>query len=300
MLEVYADVVFFINFVMDFIILWVAGRIARQKTKVWRVAAAAGIMALLYCLIVFVTRFHIFYHMISTVAILMIGVFAAFSIRKPKTFFKLILLAYVSAFFIGGLGMALFYGTQFSNLVGNITNATVKHFSLATLSGAVAGFYLLFKAASVWLDRRALKRQMCLAVKIFFEGRNVEFNALVDTGNTLREPLSQAPVIVAEFNSVKHFLPDPIKLIFYENQEGDLRKLISGAENDAFSTRMRMIPFESLGRPHGVLIGFRPDKVEILREKDVITPQNVIIGIYNFHLSKNGAYQGLLNPELMG
>jgi stage II sporulation protein GA (sporulation sigma-E factor processing peptidase) len=122
----------------------------------------------------------------------------------------------------------------------------------------------------------------------------------VDTGNSLRDPLSHAPVIVAEFDSVKAFLPDSIKLLFYEKQENSLQNLLMSAHGDDFTGRLRMIPYESLGKQNGLLIGFRPDRVEIMTDKNTIALSEVVIGIYNRSLSRNGDYQGLLNPELIG
>ena len=140
---------------------------------------------------------------------------------------------------------------------------------------------------------------MLLPVKIFYENSNVMLNTLVDTGNTLHEPLSRSPVIIAEFNTVKDFLPDNVRLVFYENNENDLGKILENVTDNSFYGRIRMIPFKSIGKQNGLLIGFRPDKVEIIRDSATMTLKDVVIGIYNSTLSRDGAYQGLLSPELI-
>jgi stage II sporulation protein GA (sporulation sigma-E factor processing peptidase) len=298
-LEVYADIIFLINLAMDFLILVVAGKVARAKSKVWRLAAASALMSAMYCAVVFVPDLHMLYHAASSVAMIAVGVWLAFLPAKLSEFFKLVLLSYAIAIFLGGIGTALNYFTQFSNLAGFIADISFNSFSLYFLIGSAAAFYALFKAGSVWLDKRALRRQLCLSVKIFYGDMNVTFTALVDTGNSLRDPLSQAPVIVAEFNSIKSFLPDSMKLIFYENQESNLDSLLAGAQETGFSERLRMIPYESVGRKNGLLIGFRPDKVEIQCGKELKSLEEVVIGIYNLPLSSDGVYQGLMNPELI-
>ncbi|MDR1558971.1 MAG: sigma-E processing peptidase SpoIIGA [Clostridiales bacterium] len=298
-LNVYADVVFLINFAMDLLILLLAGKLAGRRAKLWRLALGALIMSASYCAITFVSSLHIFYHLLSTVIMLMIGIWTAYAPPNLVILFKLALFSYLSAFLIGGICMGLFYTSQFSDIIGIITNISVN-FSVPVLIGSVGAFYILFRFGSRWLEARALKRQVCMVVRIFFEDRDLELNALVDTGNSLRDPLSHAPVIVAEFDSVKAFLPDSVKLLFYEKQENNLRNLLDSAHTDGFSGRLRMIPYESLGKQNGLLIGFRPDKVEITREKDTIALSEVVIGIYNRSLSRNGDYQGLLNPELIG
>ena len=299
-LDVYADVVFIINFVMDLIILWAAGKLTGRRAKLRRLALGALIMALAYCAVTFVSGLHAFYLLLSTVIMLIMGICAAYAPINLIVLSKLVLFSYFTAFLIGGIGMGLFYTSRLSDIIGNITEVFMFNFMLPILIAAVAAFYVLFRFGSQWLENRAIKRQICMAVRIFFGDRNLELNALVDTGNSLRDPLSQAPVIVAEFDSVKSFLPDSVKLLFYEKQENDLQNLLMSASSDEFTGRLRMIPYESLGRQNGLLIGFRPDRVEIMREKDIITLPDVVIGIYNRSLSRNGEYQGLLNPELIG
>ena len=299
-LDVYADVVFVINFLMDLLILWIAGKLTIRRAKLWRLALGALIMAFSYCAITFIANLHTFYHLLSTIIMLIIGIWAAYAPINLIVLSKLVLFSYFSAFFIGGICIGLFFNTKFPDIISNITGVLLNGFSLPILLGAVAAFYVLFRFCSQWLETRAIKRQICMAVRVFFGERNLELNALVDTGNSLRDPLSNAPVIVAEFDSVKAFLPDSVKLLFYEKQENNLQNLLMSASSDEFTGRLRMIPYESLGRQNGLLIGFRPDRVEIMRERDIITLSDVVIGIYNRSLSRNGDYQGLLNPELIG
>ena len=298
--NVYADVVFLINFTMDFFILWVAGKMSGRLIKYWKLTLGALIMTLFCCAITFIGNLHMFYYLLSTVIILIIGICAAYSPPNPVILLRLVLFSYICAFLIGGIGMGLFYIYKFNDIISNITEVTVSKFPLPILFVSIIVFYLLFRFGGRWLESRALKRQICMAVRIFFGDRNLELNALVDTGNSLRDPINNAPVIVAEFDSVKAFLPDSVKILFYEKQENNLQNLLESAQVNDFTGRLRMIPYESLGRQNGLLIGFRPDKVEIKREKDTIALSEVVIGIYNCSLSHNGDYQGLLNPELIG
>lgn len=231
-------------------------------------------------------------------AVLMVGIVISFNPRKFTEFIKIILFTHIAAFCVGGMGMALFYFTNISSVVGNMVSFTVKDFSIKILLFVFCFTYIFIKVTLGWFKRVLIKKQTFYPVKIFFENTDVDFMALVDTGNSLHDPLSNAPVIVAEFNSIKDFLPKEIRLIFYENKENDLSYIISNIDQD-FSKRIRMIPFESLGEHNGMLLGFRPDKVEISKEESVITIEDVIIGIYNFKLSKDNAYQGLLNPEVI-
>ena len=298
--NVYIDVLFLINFTMDLLILWVSGKLAGRRIKLWKLTIGAFFMAISFCFIAFRENLHIIYHLLSTVIMLMIGIVIAYTPPGPVILFKLVMFSYICAFLIGGIGMGLFYISKFPDTIASITEFYVSGFRLPVLFGSTAAFYILFRFGSQWLESRALKRRSFMAVRIFFEDRNLELNALVDTGNSLRDPLSNAPVIVVEFDSIKMFLPDSVKLLFYDKQENNLQNLLKSAQMNNFTDRLRMIPYESLGRQNGLLIGFRPDRVEITSDKDIISLSEVVIGIYNRSLSRNGDYQGLLNPELIG
>jgi stage II sporulation protein GA (sporulation sigma-E factor processing peptidase) len=154
--------------------------------------------------------------------------------------------------------------------------------------------YIAIKFALKAAERLTLKKQMLCNVYISL-GENVcNFDALVDTGHSLKEPLSQSPVIIAEFRQVEQLLPECLKILFHEKLESDLTVLLSIRE-ESFYNRIRMIPFTSLGRNNGMLIGFRPDFVRVEGGEKT----DVIIGIYNDNLCRDGRYCGLLSPELV-
>lgn len=69
-------------------------------------------------------------------------------------------------------------------------------------------------------------------------------------------------------------------------------------ETNWFS-RFRIIPFSSLGKENGILIGFRPDYVEVWNKQNKREYREVIVGICNKKLSPNNRYKALLNPDLV-
>jgi stage II sporulation protein GA (sporulation sigma-E factor processing peptidase) len=105
-------------------------------------------------------------------------------------------------------------------------------------------------------------------------------------------------VIVAEYEQMKHFLPEGLRAMFIDKQEDNLTSLLLGQEN-TFYSRLRMIPFTSLGRANGMLVGFRPDRVLLQEEGERQAQQEVIIGIYNDTFTRDGRYQGLMSAELV-
>jgi len=302
-MTLYADVLFAVNFVMNGFVLWVSARVLRLARRRRWYAAGAALMAGLYTVLLAVPVLRGGNVFVAQVLILAAGVGLAYFPRGWRAFVKQLLVTYLVSFTVGGLGMALFFLTDLPYAVLYIA-ADLGAFSQAVswqlaVTGAILS-YGLIKLALYGLEQRALKRQLLCNVEIQLAAQRIAFNALVDTGHSLREPLTQAPVIVAEFDEVRAFLPEGLQALFHEKREHNLGALMADA-SDQFYTRLRMVPFTSLGRAHGMLVGFRPDSVTVLPPDDPTPPPraDVIIGIYNDKLTRDGRYRGLLSAELI-
>jgi len=130
-------------------------------------------------------------------------------------------------------------------------------------------------------------------IKIIINSKFTYINAIIDTGNFLREPITKMPVIVVEKNKLTNIIPNYIL--------NNLDKIINGEDINLgeYSSKIRIIPFTSLGRENGILLGIKADEVLIELEENNNIIENVIIGIYNGHLSKNGKYHALIGLELL-
>ena len=64
-------------------------------------------------------------------------------------------------------------------------------------------------------------------------------------------------------------------------------------------TGIRLIPFSSLGRENGMLVGFKPDSAYITENEAEREIGNIIVGIYNGRLAGDKSYSALLNPEII-
>ncbi|MCL2386031.1 MAG: sigma-E processing peptidase SpoIIGA [Defluviitaleaceae bacterium] len=298
-MTLYADILFLVNFVMNGFVLWVLSKAMRTPRKARWILLGAGVMALLYTLIIVIEPLRFVNVFIASVVILAAGVGAAFHPTQLKIFFKLMAMAYVISFMVGGLGMALFFLTDLPYAIYFIVadfDGFARTVSWQLMLVGMIISYIIIKISLKVFERHTLKRQMLCNVHITIGDNDCNFNALVDTGHSLKEPISQSPVIIAEFEQVKPLLPDGLKVLFYEKQENDLAVLLSIHE-ESFYNRIRMIPFTSLGRSNGMLIGFRPDHVKVEGAEN--SPTDIVIGIYNDKLCQDGRYRGLLSPDLV-
>jgi len=297
-MTLYADLLFLVNFIMNGFVLWVVRKVMRQKRKLRWLILGSAIMSLFYTLLLIIEPLRFLNIALASIVILAAGVIVTFYPNGVKHFLRLMLASYGITFAVGGLGMALFYLTDLPYAIHYIA-ADLDGFRQAVswqlvLVGMVVS-YVLIKLTMRIIERQTIKRQLLMNVMVSMNEKYIFFDALVDTGHSLREPLSQSPVIVAEFEQVQEFLPEGLKGLFYSGQESNLTGILESQESQ-FYQRIRMIPFTSIGKSGGMLIGFRPDRVMVGTET---SRQDVVIGIYNDRLTPDGRYQGLVSPEIL-
>jgi stage II sporulation protein GA (sporulation sigma-E factor processing peptidase) len=295
-MTVYADVLFAVNFTMDGVILWTVAKLTRQRVKLLRLALGALAMALPYCILVLAAPYNTVISLTASVVMLTLGLVIALKPRRIKKLLLQVSLGYIASFAIGGLGLALFYLTDLPFLA----YAAAESLSWKLVAVCVVGSYAAVKVIVKLTDYIAIKRQMLTNVGVRVGGCDIAFEALVDTGHSLYDPISNSPVIIAEFEHVKQCLPEKLQTLFNEKSENDLSRLIQSSDGSGFYGRLRMIPFKSLGSANEMLIGFKPDSVTLGAGSPAqAVRSDVVIGIYNNQLTRDGRYQGLLAPELV-
>lgn len=158
--------------------------------------------------------------------------------------------------------------------------------------GGLIGF-IITTIAFKNVKGRITKKDMKCNLKIQIEGNEKFIKAIIDTGNFLKEPITKTPVIVVEKDALTELIPEYI----INNSE----KIIKGEDIEIqdYASRIRIIPFSSLGKQNGILLGIKGDLLIVnLEEKDVYI-KNFIIGIYDGILSKSGKYQALIGLEIL-
>ena len=143
------------------------------------------------------------------------------------------------------------------------------------------------------------RKDMFCNIDIKFRDKIISVKALIDSGNMLKEPISGCPVIVVEKYKLIDILPTEILQNLKEIIEG---KFLCSNENTEISNylpRFRVIPFSSLGKQNGLLLGIKVDKVTINFEDEEKNVNDVIIGIYDEHLSKRESYTALVGLDLL-
>lgn len=300
-MEIYLDVLLLENIVINYIILAVTARFSKNRTSSLRLLLGA-IIGASYVILVVLPEMKIFTTILAKILLSFLIIAVAFNIDKITSFVKTLILFYLTSFIFAGACFALFFLDSNASIVKN--GVIVSPFSLMKTKWTLPFFGIAFAgiASRVLYEKiknRHLKEKMLVQLMIYFDKKVIRLYALVDTGNALHDPLTNMPVVVVEFGALKTILPDEIRSIFEQSGENDLNGISVAISKSSWFTRFRMIPFTSLGKENGMLIGFKPDYIEIENDDEKKDVSDVVIGIYNSSLSKNEKYRALLSPELI-
>ena len=153
--------------------------------------------------------------------------------------------------------------------------------------------FIIITTAFKNIKGKLTKKDMFCNIKININSNTVDTKAIIDTGNFLKEPITKIPVAVVEKDILKGVIPEEIL--------NNLSNIIEGKEIalGEYLSKIRLIPFMSLGKENGMLIGIKADGLAINTQDDIVFIKNIIIGIYDGILSKTGKYKALIGLELL-
>ncbi|SFG28951.1 stage II sporulation protein GA (sporulation sigma-E factor processing peptidase) [Desulfotomaculum arcticum] len=296
---VYVDQVIAGSLVMNLMILWLTARLGRIAFRRWRLFAGAALGAV-YSIVIFVPALQVFtgpgYKLL--VSILMVA--AAFIPQQPKKSLMLIAYFYLCTFALGGtvLGIINFLHRSVpGETLAGIMQAIDTYLWYGILM-ALAIFWFTGKIAPAALRKRLVLPLLRADLDINLRGKKVCLAAMVDTGNGLTDPLSGNPVIIAEFDAVKDILPEQVSSAVQKQGWQDGGTLLAEMGEGIREGNFRLIPFCSVGRDNGWLIGFRPDEVLVRQGGGAIRTNEVIIALCPDRLQGDTPCRALLPPDL--
>lgn len=287
---VYIDIIFLINLMMNLCILYLVSLALNLKITFFRLFLSS-LLGCLFLLELFSYRLELLksFHIKMLISIAM--AFISFWPFNLKGFIRILGFFYLISFLVGGSALAFFY---FFNIdIDPLKkNLLTKHISLQWWILLLSSIVILILFKYLWPKiYKALQReQLLLTICINFGEKSIKTKALVDTGNDLCDPISRYPVIITEDKVLRKLLNDSQTEYFLTD------KAISCSQ---LANRIRVIPYESIGKSKGIMMGFRPDSITVELKDKNITTDKAVLGIYKRTLSDDGSYNALLNPDIL-
>lgn len=268
--NIYLDVYFGFNFLMDFFVLFITRIIIRSNRSIIRINPAAA-MGAMYAVIILIVNAKGFITMLVTylvVAELMI--MAAFGRTDARNNIKRLCALYGVTFICNGMMNAIYYGTRFGRNIIELAN--VNTFGNISTGMVLCMMVIVGSAAPTIIGK--LRQNIKISRNIFqvhieMGSEKISIRALCDTGNSLVEPITKKPVSVIEANSLKSL-----------NRE---------------NLRYLMVPYNSVGKQHGLMTALIADRMEV----DGRVIENAIVGIHEGKLSQNKKYEMILHPDII-
>lgn len=297
-MDIYLDVLFLENVIINYFILLVTAKLSKTGTSSLRLTIGAALGALYVIVLVLLPGMRIYGTIAAKILLSMVMVAVTFAPEKIKAFVKILALFYLSTFVFAGASFAFIYFNQSGGIVRNGIFYVFWRSKWVVLILAFIMVGIIVRIFFEVIQNKFVREKLLMPLRISFENKAIELAALVDTGNSLHDPLTNTPVIVVEFHAIKDILPMDIQNIFKQSKEEDLDSISDVVSQSKWFSRFRLIPFTSLGKENGMLIGFKPDFIEIGENENKKGVNNVVVGIYNKALSRNERYKALLSPEL--
>lgn len=295
-MTIYVDVVLMENLIMNFIILLATGLILKEKIKIMRLLLSS-LLGAIYSVVSYMSILEVYSSMVLKIILSIVMIYLAFNPQTIKKMWKDILIFYLTSFVFGGAAFAFIYIVKPQDILMR-NGLFLGTYPLKTiLLGAIVAFIIILTAFTV-VKSKISKKDMFCEIEIKINGVTLKTTAMIDTGNLLKEPITNTPVIVVEHTLLYDCIPKEILNHLDELLGGDFDKIPEEIKLE-YIAKLKFIPFSSLGKQNGMLLGIRAESISIKEEEKEKRREDVIVGIYNKSLTKRGEYRALIGIELL-
>lgn len=296
-MTIYLDVVLIENLIMNYIILFATGYILKIKLNHIRLIISA-LLGGIYSILAYMEVLEIYTNFFMKILLSVVMVYLAYNAKNIKLLLKQITIFYLTSFVFGGCSFALLYFVKPQEiLIRNGMLIGTYPLKIAVLGGIV-GFTISVIAFKV-VKRRLNKKDMFCDITVFVGEKNMKTKAMIDTGNMLKDPITRMPVIVVEKDILYEIIPHKILDNLEKIIGGEISNEIYEEEVIKYISKFRVIPFTSLGKENGMLLGLKVKKVIVEIDFNEEEIKDVIIGIYNKKLSKKNKYNALIGLDII-
>ncbi len=275
-LIVYADVLIFLNTLVDYFLLLVTAKLSGERASALRVVLAAVIGGI-SSLYIFLPKVSVVLELLYKSAVAFCLSAVCFGISGFKRYLKNTGILFLITCGYAGVMFALW--TVFKPY-GMVINNSVVYFNISptVLVICTALGYILFSI--VW---RIFKKSSRFAtecdITVFADGRNISLNAIVDTGNSIEDIFEKSEVIIAD-----------------KRQVGALFGNIDFNQNTKLKRRYRILPCSTVSG-YDTLDSYRCDSAVINCDNKKTVLQKPLLAVSKSDLGDG--YNAIINPKIL-
>lgn len=262
---VYIDILFIQNFIVNLFLLYVTAQTLKIRIRMLNIFLSA-VVGSLYAVTMIYMKFRYLSHISIKFIVAVIMILILF--RKKDFWFNIKSTIILTLYSMLLAGLCIFI--EFNKNV----SISMKYdgFSYKILLCALMIIYIVLHRTIVYVKDRQNIIRLIFEVEIVTDKFQKKVNAFMDTGNELREPVTNLPVMIVE------------KEIF-EN--------INIKEEEKF-----IIPYRVVNGYAGNLQGFRPKLIRVFKENKAEDYQ-AIVAFCDGKLSALNEYNALLSRDIL-
>lgn len=278
---IYVDTLFLLNALVDYVLLLGAARLAGEPLCRLRFAVGA-IVGGGYAVAIFLPGAGFLQGVFCRLAVLALMCVAAYGGSRRLLRQSLLFLALSCALGGGVLMTALLGGRGLTMSGGVLYSVMDLKIVLLSAAGCYAGATLLFRG----LIRHTAISGELVRVRVELAGRSVTLTALRDTGNTLTDPATGRPVLVAEGVALLPLLPpETLRAEDLADAVTCMEKLKEGP----LAGRVRLLPYRAVGVERGLLLALRTDGIWVDGQRE-----EMLAALSPTPVSDSGGYRALI------
>jgi stage II sporulation protein GA (sporulation sigma-E factor processing peptidase) len=266
-LVIHLDILLMENFIVNYFLLYITSQTVRIKAKFLRLIISASLGAVYVLTKIFPSLF-VFTSLVFKIAMALIMILVIFREKNIVFNLKALLIYMLYSMVLAGLCFFIVFNQQ--NYIDDYSS--LYNFSYKKLMLAMIIIYLIIDRLVIYIKDRKEVNSLIFTVDIVNKHMEKKVHAFLDTGNELREPVTNLPVMIIE---KKHFND------FYID------------EKDAFH-----IPYQVVNGGVGKLLGFKPEYIKIHYGKE-IRQRQVIVALSENKLSDLNDYNALLSRGII-
>ncbi|MCF6137021.1 sigma-E processing peptidase SpoIIGA [Pseudalkalibacillus berkeleyi] len=297
-MTIYLDVIWLLNFSIDFMLLWLTSVILKRKITFVRLMIGA-FFGSLYVLMLFLES-SLVYHPIVKFIYSVFIIYCTFGYKRFGSFVQGLFMFYFASFITGGgiFGIHFFLQTEAEIMNGVLTTQSTGmgdpvSWLFVILMVPVMLYFTKRRVGDI--EIRKLRYDQIMNFELRIETTILKGQGLLDSGNQLHEPISKTPVMILDLTVFKNDLPEEV--ISHATSLENIGEVVD--EENPWIDRMKIIPYRAVGSNHQFLMGVKADHMAIWSEGVKYETKNVIVGLSFTNVSGEGDYQAILHPKML-
>ncbi len=298
-MAVYLDVIWLLNLLVDFFLLWLTGIILKRNFALWRLMSG-GVIGSIIIILAFSPLAYLAGNPFIKLLFSIVMVYVSFGFKRLRYYMTNLLMFYFVTFLTGGILIGAHYFIRFDPSVqSSMLVASVKGFGdpiswvFVMLGLPIAWYFSKGRIQSI--EYVKIQYDQLVEVRFSIEDFNCSVKGLVDSGNQLQDPISNNSVMIVSISGLTIELPDEVITLCRDIDEVFSEQ---SAFNPGWLDRIKIVPAQSVGRKSQLLAAIKPDSITLKDDESEWPVSNSLIVFRSDSLSADGNFHAIVHPKM--